>query len=427
MEQWELTYEEAREFLSQASKKGMVLGLSVMEELLGRLGNPEKELSMIHIAGTNGKGSILTYLEQILLASGYHTGRYVSPALGAYEERFLLDGKAVSQEWIGKLAGQVKKAVDEMKQEGQILPTVFEIETAMAFLLFQKAGVSAVLLETGLGGKQDATNVIENPLLSIIASVSMDHMNVLGDNLSIIAAEKAGIIKEGCDTLLYPGNVDEVKKVIRKTCEEKKSCLHEIDLKELRVLEEGEERNLFTYGNSQEFTINLPGSHQILNGLVAIEAAKILKKWFAIEDRAIAEGLAGTRWNARLQKVSSHPSIYLDGAHNEDAAKQLADFIRKHFSEKRVIGVMGVLADKEYDKIASHVLPLMDKAATITPDNARALQGEELVNTVKKYCPDVVYIGKAEKAMEWIQKEAGPEDVAVIFGSLSFMDQIGGL
>lgn len=425
MEQWELTYEEAMEFLKQASKKGMVLGLSVMEELLKKLGNPEKELSIVHIAGTNGKGSILAYLEQIFLSAGYHTGRYVSPALGDYEERFLIDGKAISKDKIGRFAGQVKKAVEEMKQEGQVLPTVFEIETAMAFLCFREAGVSPVLLETGLGGKQDATNVIEKPLLSIIASVSMDHMNVLGDHLSMIAEEKAGIIKENCDTLLYPGNAPEVKEVIRKTCEAKKSSLHEIDIKEISVLEEGEEESLFTYRKGQELRICLPGYHQILNAAVAVEAAEILKKYFLIDERHIAEGLLHTRWKARLQKVNCHPDIYLDGAHNEDAAKQLADFIRKHFSGKRVIGVMGVLADKEYDKVASHVLPLMDKVATITPDNARALSGEVLADTAGKYCPDVVCIGEARNAMEWIRQEAGQEDTAVIFGSLSFMNQIG--
>ena len=205
-EENEMTYEEAREYLNRASKKGIVLGLTVMEELMERLFHPEQNLSIVHIAGTNGKGSILAYLEQIFLKAGYHTGRYVSPASGAYENRFLIDGKGMDKKKLPSIVEQVKHAADQMKAETGLTPTVFELETAMAFLAFLEAGSQVVLLETGMGGRLDGTNVIKKPLLSIIASVSMDHMQMLGNTLPEIAAEKAGIIKEGCDVLLYPMN-----------------------------------------------------------------------------------------------------------------------------------------------------------------------------------------------------------------------------
>ena len=425
MEETGISYEEAREYLLSAEKKGMVLGLSVMKELLKRLGNPEKELQIVHIAGTNGKGSILSYLEQIFLTAGYHTGRYVSPALGAYEERFLLDQKPVSRERICVWVSKIKKVVEEMEQEKEPLPTIFEIETAMAFLCFQEAEVSVVLLETGMGGRLDATNVIEKPLLSIVASVSMDHMAFLGDNLTAIAKEKAGIIKRDCDTLLYPDNPTKVKEVILNTCQERNSRLFEIDLDEIRLLEENKEGSQFAFLQYSKLTVLLPGFHQVLNAAVAVKAAEILKKSYVIKDIQIEKGIRETRWRARLEKVSDKPLIYLDGAHNPDGAKQLSLFIQKHFRDRKVFGLMGVLRDKEYDVIAKQVLPLMEEVVTITPDHPRALEGEVLKQTALKYCKKVTCINNPRKAMEWLKEQVSQEDVIIAFGSLSFMDQIG--
>jgi dihydrofolate synthase/folylpolyglutamate synthase len=424
MEQKKNTYEEARAYLDQAAKKGIVLGLSVMEDLLSRLGNPEKGLRIVHIAGTNGKGSILTYIEQILSASGYKTGRYVSPALGAYENRFLIGGEPMEKEWVCDFVSQIRQAVDEMEQEKKPLPTVFELETAMAFLCFQRAKVAVVLLETGMGGRLDATNVIEKPLLSIIASVSMDHMGALGNTLSEIAGEKAGIIKEGRDTLLYPGNPQEVEQVIRKECEKKHSTLHLIDTVRIRNKKERADGSSFSYGRYQKLELNLPGSHQIYNAVVAVEAIEILKKWFCISEFQVEEGLRRTKWRGRLEKISDQPLIYLDGAHNIDAAEQLAHFLKEQFAGRRILGVMGVLADKEYEKIVARIFPMISRAATITPKNPRALDGEALRKTILPYCPDVTYLGAPDQAIKWIKEEAGPEDVGIIFGSLSFMDQL---
>lgn len=420
----EMTYETAREYLDHAAKKGIILGLTVMEELLRRLHNPEKSLRMVHIAGTNGKGSILTFMEQIFLSSGYHTGRYVSPAVGVYEERFLIDGKAIGKEAIPSCVEKVKKAAEQMEQETGFVPTVFEIETAMAFLLFQEAKVSIVFLETGMGGRLDATNVIEKPLLSVIASVSHDHLGVLGNNLTEIAVEKAGIIKDGCDTLLYPMNPEEVKNVMYRTCQDRKSICHEVDLNRLDVIEERPDGSIFSYGRYKKLEIALPGKHQIYNAATAVEAAEILKKWFCVSEFHIEEGLRRARWQARLEKISEKPLIYLDGAHNEDAAKRLGEFVNTHFREKRVVAVAGVLADKEYDKIMSHVLPYAAKTATVTPDNKRALSSQELLGTVKKYCPDAIDAKTVENGLIWALSEAGKEDVILIFGSLSFMGEI---
>jgi len=421
-----MTYEEAREYLNRASKKGIVLGLTVMEELMERLFHPEQNLSIVHIAGTNGKGSILAYLEQIFLKAGYHTGRYVSPASGAYENRFLIDGKGMDKKKLPSIVEQVKHAADQMKAETGLTPTVFELETAMAFLAFLEAGSQVVLLETGMGGRLDGTNVIKKPLLSIIASVSMDHMQMLGNTLPEIAAEKAGIIKEGCDVLLYPMNQEEVNTVIRNTSDCKKADLYKPDRKDTIIIEETEDGSVFSYKSHQNLRIFLPGKHQIYNAVTAVEGADILKKWYHIEEEHIAEGMKSTRWSGRLEKIHDRPAVYLDGAHNEDAAKCLAEFIRKHFDGKRILAVTGVLADKEYEKMMKLVLPLVSKTAVITPENPRALKGSELLKTVEKYCPDCFDAGTVLDGFEWAKKEAGEEDVVILFGSLSFHDQLGG-
>ncbi len=420
-----MTYEEARAYLDKAAKKGIVMGLQVMEELMTRLGNPEKDLKIVHIAGTNGKGSILTYIEQIFLEAGYHTGRYVSPALGAYENRFLIDGFGVDSEQIPELAGRVKEAAVQMEKETGLAPTVFEIETGMAFLCFKEAAVDVVLLETGMGGRLDGTNVIENPLLSIIASVSMDHMHVLGDTLSQIASEKAGIIKEHCDVLLYPGNPEEVKNVIREKAAEKRAHFYEIK-KDVRITEERPDGSVFQYGDYKNLEIFLPGRHQVENAVTAVKAVEILRKQYYIEEIHIIQGLKKTRWSGRLQKIQDNPMIYLDGAHNRNAARRLAEFIGKHFADRRVLAVTGVLADKEYTVMMEQVMPFVSKAAVITPDNPRALPGDELLKVVEKYCPDVWNAGTIENGLAWAKREAGKEDIVIIFGSLSFLDRIGG-
>ena len=420
-----MTYEEARDYLNHASKKGIVMGLTVMEELMKRLHNPEMSLPIVHIAGTNGKGSILAYLEQIFLSAGYHTARYVSPASGSYENRFLLDGKAIDQEKIPGIVERVKSAASEMEKETGLTPTVFELETAMAFLSFADAGVDIVFLETGMGGRLDGTNVIKKPLLSIIASVSKDHMHILGNTLAEIASEKAGIIKESCDVLLYPVNGEEVKEVIRRVSREKNSMLYEAG--EIRILEEREDGAVFSYKDDTAFEIFLPGTHQIYNAAAALEAADILKKHYKIREEHMREGLSDTRWGGRLERICTKPLVYLDGAHNEDAAARLAEFLGQHFKERRILAVTGVLADKEYEKMMSLVLPLVSKTAVITPDNMRALGGELLLQTASKYCPDCFDAGTITDGYEWAMREAGEDDVVIIFGSLSFHDQIGGL
>lgn len=419
-----MNYQEARSYLNQAAKKGIVLGLSVMEELLKRLGDPQESLRVVHIAGTNGKGSILSYIENIFLASGYRVGRYVSPAVGDYEERFLLDGKPIQKEKIPALVDQVRQAAEEMERETGLVPTVFEIETAMAFLCFQEAKVQILLLETGMGGRLDATNVVTKPLLSVIASVSLDHMGVLGNSISEIAMEKAGIIKEGCDTLLYPKNPSSVLEVMGKVCQEKKSTFHQVKEEKLRIQTESSSGSIFSYGRYKKLEIFLPGRHQIYNAVTAVEAVEILKKWFCISEFQVEEGLRRTRWKARLEKLSENPLLYLDGAHNRDGAEKLAAFLEQHFKERRILAVTGVLADKEYDVIMGTVLPYVEKTAVFTTDNPRALDSEILAETAKKYCKEVINAKNPKDALSWAFREAEREDVILVFGSLSFMEEI---
>ena len=422
-----MTYNEAREYLSQAAKKGIVLGLQVMEGLLSRLGNPEKELNIVHIAGTNGKGSILACLEQIFISGGYRTGRYVSPVIGNYEERFLLSSKPVKEKMIPELVMEVKEAARRLTEETGLVPTVFELETAMAFLCFYKEKVDVVLLETGMGGRLDATNVVERPLLSIIASVSEDHMPVLGENLTEIAGEKAGIIKDGCPVLLYPVQEEEVVNVIRKACGQKAASLHEIVEKEITVIEETKDGSCFSYRDVTDVKLHLPGHHQIYNAVTAICAAEMLACHYPKleEKEVIRQGIERARWKGRLEKLSDRPLVYLDGAHNKDGAKKLADFIRTHLKGRRIIGVTGVLADKDYPEMMRLVLPLLEQVYVFTPDNNRGLDGSILLTTALTYCENSAAYGNVKEAMAEALKQAGTEDVILLFGSLSFISELG--
>ena len=438
-----MNYEEARSFIDRISASGSVLGLEAVTRLLDLLGNPQDELKFIHIAGTNGKGSVLAYLLTVLEKAGYRVGRYNSPTLFSYRERIQVNGTDIGREAFAELATQVSDAMDEMKQRGWELPTVFEAETAISFLYFRQQRCDLVLLETGMGGRQDATNVIRTPVLTALASISMDHMEYLGGTIAEIAWNKAGIFKPGVP-VISTQQPQEAEEVI--ACEaEKLGCpCTFVRTRDIRELESAVDRQRFTYrvqGPSrsaesgaaenpcvtfENVEIHLAGRHQLENAALALECVCALRALgYAVSDEALRAGLRETVWRGRFTPVCREPLVILDGAHNPDAALRLRDAVTKYFADRKKYYIFGVFSDKEYDKIIEITARLAEHIFAVeTPDNPRALPAQELAKAVRRVNPSVE---AAESIAEAVQKSfqlAEPDDVILAFGSLSFLAEV---
>lgn len=345
-----MNYEEAMNFIQNTSKFGSVLGLDNIKELLERLGNPQDQLKVVHIAGTNGKGSTLAFLAGIFRESGYRAGRYVSPASFCYEERFRINEENISKEDLCFYMEKIKKISDEMVRDGMSHPTMFEIETALSFLYFLDKKVDVVLLETGMGGRLDATNVVKKPIAVIIASIGMDHMQFLGDTIEKIAAEKAGIIKEGCPVISY-NNQESVNEVIKEKAKEMHCKVTFVNSEGIRVLSESLNGESFSYRSSdgrwyEKIEIPLLGRHQINNAALALEALNTIRNYYCISEFQTEDGLRKTIWRGRIEILEKDPLVICDGAHNPDGAKSLLNFLQNNFTNRRLIYIMGVLSEK---------------------------------------------------------------------------------
>lgn len=420
-----MLYEEARVYLDSVSKYGSVLGLDSIKNLLEELENPQKELTFIHIAGTNGKGSILAYLSTILTEAGYRTGRYISPTVIGYLERFQIDGTFMEEEELARLTCHVKAAVERLVEKGQPSPTVFEIETAIAFLYFKESGCDFVVLESGLGGLMDATNVIENPKLCVFASVSMDHIGVLGNTLEEIARDKAGIIKSGSEVVTGRQQPC-VKEVLEETARAKGCRITIAEPEEIRVLEQSLEVQKFSYGEFETMEIHLAGQHQIENAVTVLEAVRALRRQgVRIEEEAVRKGLERTKWPGRLMALGRHPLVIADGAHNEDAVRRLAENLDIYLKGKKVTAVLGVFKDKEYEKMIGIMTPYLDYVYAIDlPNRDRTLAKEELCEVLAKYGICAEQAVHIEQALVQAKKRAGKDGVVLAFGSLSYLGEV---
>lgn len=423
-----MNYKEAMDFISNTNKFGSVLGLDNIRELLSRLGNPQNRLKVVHIAGTNGKGSILAYLAGVFRESGYRAGRYVSPASFSYEERFRINEENISQDDLCYYMEKIKKTSEEMVADGGNHPTMFEIETALSFLYFLDKKVDVVLLETGMGGRLDATNVVDRPICTVIASISYDHMQYLGDTIEKIAYEKAGIIKEGCPVISYD-NSKEANQVIKNVAKEKNCPLKFVNKKGIRILSESLNGQSFTYRSNsgrwyEKIEIPLLGEHQIWNAAVALEVLDIIKNYYCISEFQTEEGFRKTKWRGRLEILQKDPIILCDGAHNPDGARCLADFLQKNFTNRRIIYIMGVLADKEYEQMIQETVWLADSVYTVAPDNPRALSSKDLADMVRKCHSKVFVRDRLAQCLEEVKTISEKDDVIVVFGTLSFQNEL---
>lgn len=428
-----MTYEEAREFIEQSNQYGSKLGLEAIVELLSRLGNPQDRVKVIHVAGTNGKGSTTAFIASILATEGYKVGRYISPAVFTYRERIQISirepGKeAYTTEYILKqdlsdAIAVIKTVCNAMVKDGWAHPTSFEIETAMAFLYFAWQEVDFAVVEVGLGGRLDATNVMKKPVCSVIASISMDHMQYLGDTLASIAREKAGIIKPLVPIVTCNKN-QEIIRVLQEVADENDAPLILADAEEARVIKLTPGETVFEY-HGQEYETALLGRHQITNAVLALSVIGVmLQQGYTINSISISKGLSSTRWSGRFEIIAKSPCVIIDGAHNEDAALRLAETVREYFAGRRVIYIIGVFADKDYRRILALTAPLADMIITLTPNNCRALSSAELSQEAQKYCPAVFDAKTAEQAVHLAYERSKEEDVIIAFGSLSFLGEL---
>ena len=419
-----MNYKEARVYLDEVSKYGSVLGLESMRELLHRLGDPQNELKFIHISGTNGKGSVLAYLSTILSGAGYRTGRYISPTLFSYRERIQVDGEYIEKESLACHVTAIAAAAEDMQKAGLPSPTVFEIETALAFLYFKEKRCDIVTLEVGCGGLLDATNVITTTLMEVIASISMDHTDLLGDTLAKIAAQKAGIIKP--DTMVVSAQQkSEAAQVIEDTCKEQHCILQMVDESKISNVHYGAEGQTFSYKTWENVAISLAGSYQIKNAALALEGVEALRKLgYALSDQQVREGLLHTVWRGRFTTLRRDPTVIIDGAHNPAAALELKESLERYFPGKTLYFVMGMFKDKDYAQVIDLTAPLARHIITVeTPGNPRAMPARELAEAVGKVNPSVEWADSVAHGVEKALAMAGKEDAVIVFGSLSFLGE----
>lgn len=375
-----MTTQQAIEAMHALPRMGQgAPGLARMQNLCDHLGNPEKELQCIHIAGTNGKGSLAAMTSSILTAAGYKTGLTISPYVVDFRERFQIDGEMIPPRTLANLTEKVIDAIDAIEAEGGEKPVEFEAVTALAFLWFAREKCDLVVLETGLGGRCDATNVVPHKLVAAITKIGYDHMEVLGDTLDKIAAEKAGIIKEGTVVVNYPDQPAEAMGPILTAAAEAHTSIITPDKDDLTLLRGKRLENRIDYGGYRA-ALGLPGTHQANHAAMAVEIALALWREFGydISDDAILQGLADVRMPARIEVLRRHPLLLLDGCHNPDGAKMLAATLTRADFEENLVGVLGVLADKDYKDMLSDLAPCFAKIYTVTPNCPRALSAEEL-------------------------------------------------
>lgn len=421
----EMNYREAMEYMEQIGQYGMSPGLDGIRELCRRLGDPQKDLPVVHVAGTNGKGSVSAFVAAVLERGGYRVGRFLSPAVFDWREEIQVNGSYITKKAVCGHMERLKEACDGMAAEGWPHPTPFEVKTAMGFLYFRDKKCSIIVLEAGMGGLLDATNIVEDTCVAALTSISRDHMAFLGETLPEIAAQKAGIIKKGCHVVAL-GQAPEVMEAIAGKAADLDCPLTVANVSGAGHVRYGLERQSFDYGGYRKVEISLAGQYQIDNAVMALEVLRVLGGMgFPVKEEKLREGMLQARWPGRFTVIGKRPYFIVDGAHNEDGARRLAESLESYFPGRRIVYIMGMLRDKEYERVIGLTHKLADQIVTVAaPGNPRALSAWELAGAVARVHPSVTAADSPEEAVEMARLLAGREDVIVAFGSLSFLGHL---
>lgn len=416
-----MPYEQAREYVAGlTAQKGIVLGLEPMQRLLARLGNPQNRYPVVHIAGTNGKGSTLTCIASILRAAGYRIGTYASPAVFEPRECWCVNGEMISEQeyaaWMTKLIA----CCQAMQEDGEPIPTAFEMETVLAFAWMAQKQCEIAVVECGMGGRDDATNIISTTAVSVLTSIGMDHMKFLGSTIQEIARTKGGIVKPHTPAVLQ-GQAQEVEQEIQAICQQQNSPLTIVQ--DVSVTRADECSVTFDYGKMRDVTVRLPGIVQAKNAATAIAAVQSLKQ-FPVTEQQIREGLQYTNWKGRMEQICDAPVLVIDGAHNPNAARQLRQEALRRWKAGGIIEIVGVLADKDFTEVGHLMAPLAKKIFTVTPNNPRALSAQALADCLRQFCGDVTPVDSPAEAWQLAKQAAGDQTSILAFGSLSWLHEL---
>lgn len=414
---------EAQNYLEKVrSQKGIVLGLDTMRHLMAKLNNPQDKVKFIQIAGTNGKGSTAAYLTSILSEAGIKVGRYTSPAVFSSTEQYFACGSCISESEYAKGVTAVAEAAASLDGE---TPTAFEQETALAFWYFAQKGCELAILEAGLGGDMDATNIVTTTVCSIITSISMDHCRILGNKISEIAAHKAGIIKPGAPVICIEQKEDAMEP-IRAAAKAADTPLYEVHRDEVRQIFSDKRESIVFFREFENLHLKMLGSCQPENAALAVQAASVLSRSYPIEKKHIYDGIEKTRWGGRFELHSGSPDIILDGAHNPDGIGRLRESVNQMFGAVPICYVCGVLADKDYEKEIEILFGRASNVFTVTPPSPRAMKSTDLKAAIKKRFSQlkVTSFGSEdgiEKAMEAAVSQNNP---VVVCGTLTILARV---
>lgn len=415
-----MTATEAIAYIESVSWKGSVPGLERPQELLRRLGNPEKALKYVHIGGTNGKGSTAAMTASILQAAGYKTGLYTSPHIHRFHERIRVNGQDITDEALAEITAYVQPFAQSMED----VPTEFELVWCIAVEYFKRMGCDIVVTEVGMGGEMDATNVIPAPEVAVLTNIGLDHTDFLGDTLEKIAQTKAGIIKTGCHAVAYP-STDAVENLLTHICAQRNVPLKIVDFSALTSVSHGLTGQVFDCGERKGLALPLLGEHQMYNASVALRIVDALtEKGWHITEEHIRQGLKNTLWPGRFDVASHDPLFIIDGGHNPQCLEALVKNMQDYLSGRRIIGLTGVLADKDYGKMYQPVLPLVEQFVCITPPNDRKLEAQELAAHLTAVGAKAVACSSIPEGVKTARELAGKDGVVLCFGSLYSIGQI---
>lgn len=428
-----MNYQEARIFIEELGTGGIMPGLDRMKTLLARVDHPEKKIHVIHVAGTNGKGSVCAFIASALEEAGYRTGRYISPGIFDYCDRIQVNRAWISESDVAWLMTRIRHAIEEIIEDGAQMPSAFEAETVMAFLYFMEQKCDFVVLECGMGGLEDATNVVDQPLLSVITPIGLDHMQYLGSDIASITKHKAGIIKEGRPVVIG-AKAPEAVDILRKICREKHAKAVITDFDAIRIHEISAREGIrFDYGEYHELRTQMPALYQTENAAIAIDALKQLKQLpdqdfdlpyylvpgEMITDSVIYKGISQVMRAGRFELIEGRPAVIIDGAHNPHGAAAAVRAVRQLNTDKKIVLMMAVFKDKDYDLMLKTLSSVSQTIVTYAPEGPRGLKPQILSEHAQNYFSDVTSAGSLREAYEAACKKASADGLILACGSLS--------
>ena len=409
-----MNVQEAVEYIHSFFWKGSIPGLSRTQELLRRMSNPEKKLKFVHIAGTNGKGSTAAMTASILQKAGYRVGLYTSPYIYRFNERIQVNGEQIADEDVAAVTEYVKRFAEAMEEK----PTEFELVTAIGFEYFARRNCDIVVLEVGMGGALDSTNVIETPEVAVITNIGLDHTDYLGDTVEKIAETKAGIFKQGGHAVVYRGTAG-VEEVFERVCAERNTSLKKADFDSLVLRSHSLEGQVFDCGSRKELFLPLLGDHQLHNASVVLSIADtLIENGWKITEENIREGIRDVSWPGRFDIVRRDPLFIIDGGHNPQCIDALVINIRDYLAGRRIIALTGVLADKDYGEMYKPMMPYIQEFVCVTPPNPRKLEATELAAHLRRVGATATPCETIPQGVGFAIEKAGKDGVVLCFGSL---------